>query len=454
MNYLLTLVLLIFLPIQLHATSILGKVLEYESLSETPKLYPLYDGDIINTSNKYILRLSGATLIADSNTEIRVKQESDITVFNMTKGLVRFRFNTNQIRISFRTPYGEVFTPRIVQISNNIVDGQITVKDTTILELNEGTLEARTLNGIIKIDSGQAVLLSQADIGQSETEKEQLDPNTEGENIKTNNDSNTEQVPTSLTLLQERVDELLRLIGEEGVAKTPLVPKGEVELIRVETWEGQGEVVDYDLSVIKDASLPEGTPVKVICVKIKGAEDSELLVRPLDRLYPEQEGEKSLVNLDAEAESDMQPEGFVNLKADENDEELSKRSLENWNAVIVDSNMQPKEDAYILEDTDLKTVCLRSALLVKPTYLVNKNYLDLVGKTAVVVKEFSSPGKVKVEGKIYDGILVDYNLQMKPISEIIPVGTELTVVGVRGSDSTVLLQKPSEVLEEYCRGFK
>jgi len=183
--------------------------------------------------------------------------------------------------------------------------------------------------------------------------------------------------------------------------------------------------VDYDLSVIKDASLPEGTPVKVICVKIKGAEDSELLVRPLDRLYPEQEGEKSLVNLDAEAESDMHPEGFINLKADENDEELSKRSLENWNAVIVDSNMQPKEDAYILEDTDLKTVCLRSALLVKPTYLVNKNYLDLVGKTAVVVKEFSSPGKVKVEGKIYDGILVDYNLQMKPISEIIPVGTKL-----------------------------
>ncbi len=291
-------------------------------------------------------------------------------------------------------------------------------------------------------------MLTQADIGQSEIEKEQVDPKTESEDIKTNNDSNTEQVPTSLTLLQERVDELLRLIGEEGVAKTPLVPKGEVELIRVETWEGQGEVVDYDLSVIKDASLPEGTPVKVICVKIKGAEDSELLVRPLDRLYPEQEGEKSLVNLDAEAESDMQPEGFINLKADENDEELSKRSLENWNAVIVDSNMQPKEDAYILEDTDLKTVCLRSALLVKPTYLVNKNYLDLVGKTAVVVKEFSSPGKVKVEGKIYDGILVDYNLQMKPISEIIPVGTELTVVGVRGSDSTVLLQKPSEVLEE------
>jgi hypothetical protein len=298
---------------QSYAASMIGKVLEYKSTNKNPQVHPLFDGDIIQKANKYILRLSGATLVADSNTDVQVLDEYGVRVFKINKGLIRFRVSPHKIRVSFRTPQGEVFSPELVKASSNIIDGKITVKDNTIVELNEGSLQALTLNGITEIESGQGVILSQADIAQSDLEQE--DETTPSEQV------DEQKITTKKTLvtardkeIPENIREILELIGEKGSAESLLNPKGEIALDNVETWDGNGEIVDFNLFSIEDANLPVGTPVKVICLRPElkdsdkegeGSESKEdlaskdtkweALVRPLDTFYPEQFGEKSLI---------------------------------------------------------------------------------------------------------------------------------------------------------------
>ena len=161
--YLYIIISLLLLNHNLYALGVLGKVLIYQDESTPPKINPIFDGDGINYPGKYIITLSGATIVAKPGTKMSASQESDVTVLNITQGNVKFRIDPSQIRISFRTPYGEVYTPLIYPSSSGLIDGEILVKDSTILELNEGVMESRTLNGNVTIRSGQAVLLSQAD---------------------------------------------------------------------------------------------------------------------------------------------------------------------------------------------------------------------------------------------------------------------------------------------------
>ncbi|NIT12740.1 MAG: hypothetical protein GTN99_00375, partial [Candidatus Dadabacteria bacterium] len=400
----------------------------------------MFDGDRINKSSNFILRLSGATLVAESNTDVTVAKEYGVTVFKIKRGLLRFRLNPHKIRISLRTPQGEVFSPEIVKASTDVIDGKITVYENTIVELNEGNLEALTLNGITKIESGQGVILSQADIAQSDLEN--VDTKTEPEYV------DQPQITSKKTLvaarekeIPENIREILELIGEKGSAQSLLSPKGDIDLKNIDTWDGKGELVDYNLFTVEDANIPVGTPVKVICVRPevndseKEGQDSEeskdtdssksngweALVRPVDTFYPEQFGEKSLIQLDVVAKSDLHPEGFVNIKYKESQaqdsedfNDLSNRSLENWMALVVDEDLRfeygTEDKRYILEGDDLKVVCLRSIFLVKPTYLVNSEHMKLIGKTVTTATELNPKGKVKIDGKIFDGGLVDYNL--------------------------------------------
>lgn len=258
-------------------------------------------------------------------------------------------------------------------------------------------------------------------------------------------------------------------------------PKGEIDLANVDTWDGNGELVDFNLASLEQANLPVGTPVKVICVRPETRKSDkeeqnsenkeaasntsskenngwEALVRPLDTFYPEQFGEKSLIQLDVEAKSDLHPEGFVNIKYSESEGEnsndindLLNRSVENWLALVVDEDLRfekgTEDNRYILEGDDLKVICLRSIFLVKPSYLVNNEHLKLVGRTVKTATQLSPKGKVKIDGKIFDGGLVDYNLQVKK-NVVTPKDTELVIVGVSGYDMTLLLQRPEEVLKE------
>ena len=121
---------------QAYAASMIGKVFEYNINPKNPQVHPLFDGDRIQKGNKYMLRLNGATMVVDSNTDVQVLDEYGVKVFKINKGIIRFRVSPHKIRISFRTPQGEVFSPEIVKASSNIIDGQITVKDNTIVELN------------------------------------------------------------------------------------------------------------------------------------------------------------------------------------------------------------------------------------------------------------------------------------------------------------------------------
>ena len=254
----------------------------------------------------------------------------------------------------FATPQGEVFSPEIVKASTNIIDGIITVKDNTIVELNEGNLEALTVNGVTKIESGQGVILSQADLAQSDLEN--VEKGTTPEQIDQPDITPKKNLIAAREKeIPENIREILELIGEKGSTESLLNPKGDIALENVDTWDGKGEVVDFNLFLLENAKLPIGTPIKIICVKPE-LEDSEkegqeseksseystsdnkgweALVRPLDSFYPEQFGEKTLIQLDVEAKSDLHPEGFVDIKYEESEEpssqdynDLSNRSIE------------------------------------------------------------------------------------------------------------------------------
>ena len=96
---------LLFMINQSYAVSMIGKVLVYKNRNNQ-ETYPLFDGDRIRQTNKYILRLTGATLVADSNTDVRVTNEYGVTVINISKGLIHFRVIPDKIRVSFRHSSG------------------------------------------------------------------------------------------------------------------------------------------------------------------------------------------------------------------------------------------------------------------------------------------------------------------------------------------------------------
>ncbi len=162
---------MLFMINQTYAAAMIGKLYVYNINPKNPQVHPIFEGDRIKQGNKYVLRLNGATMVADSNTDVQILDEHGVKIVKIASGIIRFRVSPQKIRISFRTPQGEVFTPEVIKASTNIIDGQITVKDNTIVELNEGTLEALTLNGVTKIESGEGVLLTQANIAQSDIEQ-------------------------------------------------------------------------------------------------------------------------------------------------------------------------------------------------------------------------------------------------------------------------------------------
>ncbi|MEE9239523.1 MAG: hypothetical protein V3U58_08165 [Thermodesulfobacteriota bacterium] len=229
----------LFLGIKpLGASTILGKVVVYSSPSH-PKVYPLISGNKITYDHKALIRIAGGTLIADKGTVLKALDEVGQTLFQIEEGNIYFRLKPEKARVSFKSKHGEIFSPKVVLASNSITSGRIVVRDNdTLVEVSEGVLKAVRSGGLTEINAGEKIILTQATI-------------------------------------EEEAVGLEELIGKIGMANTVLNPEGAAQ---VEGKVLNVVVVDDDLEVIDEASLPEDTEIKVV-----GVSGSTLLVQPVDR---------------------------------------------------------------------------------------------------------------------------------------------------------------------------
>jgi hypothetical protein len=248
-KYLLLALTLLLINLEtLNAATILGKVAIYTSASGT-QTYPLVSGNKMYYGNKALIKITGGTLIADEGTIFEALDKGEQIAFQVEKGSIYFRILPNKIRVSFKTPQGEVSTPKAVPASNSTITGRIMVNDKgTILEVNEGTLEASNSKGLTSINAGRKINLAQANIAQAELKPREV---------------------------------AAGLVGKHGTNETECTPECTVQ---IDGKAFKGVIVDnkgQPIAGLKDNPLPEGT---VLVVKdVKSAPETLLLyVQPTD----------------------------------------------------------------------------------------------------------------------------------------------------------------------------
>jgi len=277
--------LLIFNVQNSEAGNVLGKVMVYSPSSTHADIYPLLSGNKTMYGNKTVIKLGGASLLADKGSVVEAVEEDGIVKFKLEKGEVSFRVQPDRFRVCFLTPHGEITSPKIVTASTSYIIGTISVTDSTVLEVSEGVLEAKTLKGTTSVREGQAIVLAQSDIGHSDIEADQTQPN---KNDIDNSIKNTldEEVPTNV-LPDELVQassqlpigllELLSMVGEHATAESELLPQGTVTLSG-DDKNVQAKVVDYALRP-SNKKVSKGDPVKVVCISANENSGTEVLVR-------------------------------------------------------------------------------------------------------------------------------------------------------------------------------
>ena len=438
-----------------HAGNVLGKVMVYSPSNSNADVYPLIAGNKTMYGNKAVIKLPGASVLADKGTVIEVIESDNVVKFIVDKGDVSFRIQPEIFRAYFITPHGEIKSPKVITASTSYVIGTISVKDTTLIRVDEGVLEASTVNGTTNITQGQAIVLAQSDIGQSDLESDT--PNSSDQDVddspqKTfDNETPTNVMPDELVQASSQLPvgllELLSSVGEHATAETELLPQGTVTLSNSDE-NINARVVDYALRT-SNKPIAKGTPVKVVCISANEDSGTEVLVRPLDNLYPQTVEQKSLIETSVIAQDNLAPGGLSRFAKTE-----AGRSNSGWRAVVIDENMQPDFEAasHITRGTELSVVCVRSTLVLQPAGVVNEEYANLVGNTVTVNSPMHPTGKVSIsngDSQVMQAILVDLNLQSIQGANI-PVGTELVIVGIKETEQgpVVLVQEKFAVLEE------
>lgn len=451
-----SLLLFLILNIQLsHAGNVLGKVMVYSPNNSNADVYPLVAGNKTMYGNNSVIKLPGASVLVSKGSVIEVRDDGDVIKFLVEKGDVSFKIQPDKFRAYFVTPHGELRSPKIVNASTSYIIGNISVKDNTIVKVDEGVLEARTANGTTNITEGQAIVLAQSDIGQADIE---MDPsNSSNQEIDDSLEKTIDNaVPTNVlpdelvqasSQLPPSLLELLSMVGEHATAETKLLPQGTVTLAN-SNENVRAKVVDYALRPSNN-QIAKGDPVKVVCISATEDSGTEVLVRPLDNLYPNTVEQKSLVKSTVVAQDNLSPQGktrFLNTE--------SGRSNSGWRTVVINENMQPDLEAssHIARGTELSVACVRSTLVLQPVGVVNEKYVNLVGNTVTVNSPMHPSGKVAItnaDSQVMQAILVDINLQGIQGANI-PVGSELVIVGVKETEQgpVLLVQEKFNVLEE------
>lgn len=238
-KYLLFVLAFLFINSPLNAATILGKAAIYTSSGI--KTYPLVSGIKVTYEYESLIKITGGTLIADKGTVLEALDEGEQIAFQVEKGSIYFRILPDKVRVSFKTQQGEVFSPKAALASNTLITGRITVTDKdTIVEVNEGSLEALTSRGLARINAGQRINLAQAEVVGAVPEE---------------------------------------LVGKTGTNETQCIPDCAVQ---IEGKNFNGVIVDDNGQPIVDLKDNPLSPGTELAVKGVGA-DGTLLLQPVNK---------------------------------------------------------------------------------------------------------------------------------------------------------------------------
>lgn len=435
-----------------EAADVLGKVMVYDGNDSNSEIYPLVSGEKLSFADRSVIKFAGGTLLADSGAVIEASENGGVMVFRIAKGDVSFKILPENIRVAFLTPQAELRTPQVVKTSSNMISGVLMVNTTTVVKVIEGEMDAVTMSGIRVIKAGEAFVLSDREISQSDVQtSEPADTDTPADSSSSGAEegsrmSEPDEVLEAMSELPVNLLELLGMIGSKGVAQTPLSPEGNVKVQKQDTTL-KARLVDYAM-IDSGESLPAGRDVKVVCISADRETNEEMvLVRPYDSFYPEKPEEKTLIEKTLRAKENLSPRGVSEFA-----EYVQGRSNSGWNTVIVDANMQPDYTTGVAAGTELEVICVQSTLVLQPVEIVNEKYLNLVGKTVTSQSALEPEGQVALanaDSNVMQAVLVDLNLG--PVEGYsVPANTNLTIVGVKETPAgpVVLVQEPQNVLSE------
>jgi hypothetical protein len=122
-------------------------------------------GKEIAYPDKALIRLSGATFVAEEGSVLEVTDRGGNLDIDIDKGVIHFRIQPHRAVISFVTRDGTFDTPRVVTASAAVIEGTITVnKEGTTVELSDGSVTVLTADGLRTINAGEGIALAQSEI--------------------------------------------------------------------------------------------------------------------------------------------------------------------------------------------------------------------------------------------------------------------------------------------------
>ncbi len=425
------------------ANPVLGKVSIQSSKNGKFEVKPLISGSKLSLDGRAIIKLSSGTLILDKDSVIQANGTDDNVSIDLVQGVMAFRVYPDRARLSINTDHGIIKTKEIIRTTTAIAEGKVdsTAGSKTVVTLFQGEVELVNQNGKLDLNPGEMVTLTD--------ENSKMSQNGNNQYASAESTSGSQTQSTGINGLPEGLMDLMSLIGSFGLTRTELVPDGVVAVTN-KAENMNSKVVDYALQPMP-AGLAEGRSVKVVCVKPKGEDEKEILVRAVDSYYPENTLEIDMIGAEVVAEESISPFGFSKLT-----DSTTGRSIKNWNTVVVDEDMNPTSSDDIARGTELNVICIRSTLILQPVDVAATEDLALVGKSVMTTTGLSPGGTVTVNGLSKQALYVDLNLN--PVDNVnMPEGSTLEVVAVKrdGSGEPVLLvQKEQDVLKEvgYAKG--
>jgi hypothetical protein len=124
------------------AASVLGKIAVYTSpSSKSPEIVPLVSGEKTTYSYPSLIKISGATLIADKGTVFQALDKGETIDFQLERGRINFKLAPHKAHVSFTTMLGEISSPKVVPASSSAITGGLKVTDKyAVVEVTEGSL--------------------------------------------------------------------------------------------------------------------------------------------------------------------------------------------------------------------------------------------------------------------------------------------------------------------------
>ncbi|MFW5874676.1 MAG: hypothetical protein ACOCUC_00435, partial [bacterium] len=127
------------------------------------------------TGGKCAVRLDDTSFIAKDQTKFAIESDGDYRYLSVAKGTVYFGLTDKSRSMVFLTPKGAVSNQQVMisaSSGNRVLEGYVKVTEETseVGVLNGGSMIVATADGQQKLDSGQSVLLAQAEEGEEASE--------------------------------------------------------------------------------------------------------------------------------------------------------------------------------------------------------------------------------------------------------------------------------------------